>query len=140
MELEIRHDCKDVDWGVVSSMLQSVGMAFYAPEKHKRAFEASHTTVFIYSDDNLVGFGRAISDGEYQAAVYDCAVTAECQGHGVGSIIVREILKRVSNCNVILYASPGKENFYQKHEFRRMKTGMARFVNEEAMADKGFTE
>jgi hypothetical protein len=37
-------------------------------------------------------------------------------------------------CNVILYASPGKEDFYRKLGLRRMKTGMARFQNPGAMA------
>lgn len=138
MELKVVHDCKNVDWEKVSSILQSVGMAFFEPEKHKRAFEASHTSVFIYDEEELVGFGRAISDGEYQAAIYDCAVVTECQGHGVGSIIMREILKRIPECNVILYAAPGKEGFYQKYDFRRMKTGMARFVSADIMKEKGF--
>jgi len=30
----------------------------------------------------LAGFGRAISDGVYQAAVYDCAVVEEHQAKG----------------------------------------------------------
>ncbi|WP_320174446.1 GNAT family N-acetyltransferase [Maridesulfovibrio sp.] len=140
MELEIVYDCKNVDWNDVVEMLKSVGMAFHSPEKHRRAFEASHTTVFIYSEKQLVGFGRAISDGEYQAAVYDCAVSSACQGQGIGSLIMREILKQLPDCNVILYAAPGKEGFYQKHEFRKMKTGMALFVDQMAAINKGFTE
>ncbi len=50
------------------------------------------------------------------------------------------ILHHVSHCNVILYASPGKEGFYEKHGFRKMKTGMARFTKSEAMREGGFTE
>lgn len=50
------------------------------------------------------------------------------------------ILDRLPTCNVILYASPGKEGFYEKHGFRRMKTGMALFKNSASMKDKGFTE
>lgn len=140
MEFEIRHDCKDVDWQEVSETLKSVGMASYEPEKHRRAFEASHSCVFIYSGGQMVGFGRTISDGEYQAAVYDCAVKAEYQGHRLGSRIMSELMKQVPGCNVILYASPGKEGFYEKQGFRKMKTGMASFVNKEAMIEKGFTE
>jgi len=39
-----------------------------------------------------------------------------------------------------LYAAPGKERFYEKLGFRRMKTGMALFLNRERMQMKGFTE
>lgn len=55
-------------------------MAYHELEVHKRAFEASHTNVFIYEESQLVGFGRAISDGEYQGAIYDVAVLPEAQG------------------------------------------------------------
>ena len=43
-----------------------------------------------------------------------------------------------ASCHVILYASPGKEPFYEKSHFRRLKTGMALFVNAERMQEKGF--
>ena len=72
MEFDLKQDCTGVDWKVVSDTLKRVGMAYYEPDLHKKAFEASHTTVFIYHDDRLIGFGRAISDGFYQAAIYDC--------------------------------------------------------------------
>ena len=140
MEIDVKQDCAGVDWKKVSETLKSVGMAYHEPEMHRTAFEASHTTVFIYHVDRLIGFGRAISDGAYQAAVYDCAVLPEYQGRGIGKIIMDHILSRVSHCNVILYASPGKEGFYQKQGFRKMKTGMAYFKKSEAMRKSGFTE
>ena len=105
-----------------------------------KAFEASHTTVFAYQGDRLIGFGRAISDGICQAAVYDCAVLPEFQGKGIGKSIVKNILSRLTHCNIILYASPGKEGFYQKLGFRKMKIGMAHFIRRQAMMERGFTE
>ncbi len=41
---------------------------------------------------------------------------------------------------ILLYASTGKEQFYKKERFKKMKTGMALFVNAENMKDKGFTK
>ena len=115
-------------------------MAYYEPDTHKRAFEASHTTVFVYQGDRLVGFGRAISDGAYQAAVYDVAVVPEIQGHGMGTTIMRNIQTRLPQCNFILYAAPGKEDFYRKLGWRKMKTGMALFTDAEQKSRTGFTE
>jgi len=138
--LTTRYGCAGVDWREVADTLERVGMAHFAPESHQRAFAASHTTVFIHEGERLAGFGRAISDGVYQAALYDIAVVPEMQGRGVGRIIVEGLLARLPGCNVILYASPGKEGFYRKLGFRLMKTGMAAFVKAEAMAAKGFTE
>ena len=140
MEIDVRQDCNGVNWKTVSEILKRVGMAYYDPKVHQKAFEASHTTVFIYLGDQLIGFGRAISDGAYQAAVYDCAVLPGHQGKGIGRTILEHILSQVSHCNVILYASPGKEGFYLKQGFRKMKTGMANFKNAAAMRQSGFTE
>jgi GNAT superfamily N-acetyltransferase len=140
VEVDIRFTCPGVDWKTVSETLKRVGMSYHEPDVHRRAFEASHTTVFAYHDGRLIGFGRAISDGAYQAAVYDVAVVPEFQKRGIGKTIMTEILARVSPCNVILYASPGKEGFYEPFGLRKMKTGMALFQNAAAMAEKGFTE
>jgi ribosomal protein S18 acetylase RimI-like enzyme len=144
MEIDIVYDCSGTDWKVVSETLKRVGMAYEEPDVHKRAFEASHTVVFVYLADRrvgrMIGFGRAISDGAYQAAVYDVAVVPEFQKMGIGGIIMEKILERLSGCNVILYAAPGKEDFYRKLGLRKMKTGMALFRNPEKMAERGFTE
>ena len=139
MELEISHDCSRVDWQEVADILRGVGMAFHSPEVHRQAFLNSFAAVFIYTPDRqLAGFGRAISDGMYQAAVYDVAVRPELQKQGIGAMIMRNLLAPLSGCNVILYASPGKEGFYESLGLRRMKTGMALFISPERMAERGF--
>lgn len=140
MEIDIVYDCSKTDWKVVTETLKNVGMAYEEPEVHKKAFEASHTTVFVFNASRLIGFGRAISDGAYQAAVYDVAVVPEFQGRGIGTIIMQKILERLSGCNVILYAARGKEEFYRKLGMRKMKTGMALFKNPERMQERGFTD
>lgn len=140
MNIRIQYDCANIDWDHVSETLKKVGMAYFEGEVHKRAFENSHAVAFIFDADILIGFGRAISDGTYQAAIYDVAIAPEYQGKGIGRIIVESIIKRLPQCNFILYASPGKEAFYEKLNFRKMKTGMALFLNAEKMQAKGFTE
>ncbi len=140
MDFEIKTTCSGIDWQAVADTLKSVGMAYAESESHQKAFEASHSTVFVYDGDRLVGFGRALSDGVNQAAVYDCAVRPEFQGQGIGRMIIEHILAEVAGCNVILYASPGKEGFYETLGFRKMKTGMAKFVRDAEMIERGFTE
>ena len=140
MKVELKFDCTGVDWTFVSETLKRVGMAARAPELHRTAFMASAVVVFAYADGQPIGFGRAISDGAYQAAVYEMAVLPEFQKHGVGAQILNAILERLPGCNVILYASPGKEDFYRKLGFRLMKTGMARFQQPDIMKNIGFTE
>ena len=139
MKIETKYDCENINWEKVSEILKSVGMAHHSAEQHRKAFEASFCTIFLYDKDRLIGFGRAISDGAYQAAIYDCAVVEEYQGLGLGKNIMNEILSKLPKCNIILYASPGKEGFYEKHGFKKMKTGMARFINRDHMTKRGFT-
>jgi len=138
MHLKITTDCAEVDWQTIADSLKKVGMAYHEPEVHRRAFEASHTTVFVYESSVLLGFGRALSDGEYQGAIYDVAVLPEAQGKGIGKIIIETILEKLPHCNLILYATPGMEGFYKKLGFGLMKTGMAVFTNPLAM--ERFTE
>jgi len=109
-------------------------------EVHRKTFTASASVVFVYDDQKLIGFGRAISDGLIQAAIYDVAVTPAFQGKGIGKQIIERIVASLPGCNFILYASPGKEPFYEKLKFRRMKTGMALFVKSEIMIYRGFTK
>ena len=138
MDIEVRLDCSNVDWETVSNTLKDVEMGHYEPNVHKKAFKNSYVTVFVYHDNRMIGFGRAISDGEYQGAIYDVAVFPEAQGKGIGKVIIQTILDQLTNCNIILYATPGMEGFYKKLGFRFMKTGMAVFTTPQAM--EKFTE
>ncbi|MBN1065051.1 GNAT family N-acetyltransferase [Clostridium botulinum] len=140
MNIKIQYNCFNINWNEVSNILKELGMAYFEGKVHKKAFENSHTVVFAFDDDKLIGFGRAISDGAYQAAIYDVAVLSEYQGKKIGVTIIDNILKAIPKCNFILYASPGKEIFYEKQNFKKMKTGMALFVNSEEMKMRGFTE
>lgn len=139
MEMKLLRDVSGVDWQAVADTLREAGMAWHDPEVHRRAFENSHTALFAYQGGRLIGFGRAISDGAYQAAVYDVAVIPECRGRGVGTAILRRIQERLPSCNILLYAAPGREGFYERLGFRRLQTGMALFRNAEAMQAKGIT-
>ncbi len=140
MELIIQKNCTDIDWELVPKILELVGMGFHEPSAHRKAFENSTSVIFVLDGTKLIGFGRAISDNAYQAAIYDVAVIPEYQGKGIGKLIVNNLAQSLPGFNFILFASPGKEKFYEKLNFRRLKTGMGLFVNEERMIKKGIIE
>jgi predicted N-acetyltransferase YhbS len=140
MDLLIQDTCSQIDWIAVRDAMIAVGFANRNPRDIQKAFQHSHGVVFVFHDGKLVGFGRVISDGVYQAALYDVIVLPEYQNQHIGSILVTLLLKKVAHCNVILYATPGKEGFYAKQGFRKMKTGMAHFLNPERMESRGLIE
>ena len=141
MHIDIRTDSNTVDWRQVAATLKEVGMGHHAPAVHEQAFAASHTTVFAWQGEAMIGFGRALSDGVCHAALYDVAVRPQFQGRGIGTRIVAAILAGLPpTCTVILFASPGKEPFYRTLGLRRMLTGMARFHDAETMAARGCTD
>lgn len=130
----------NINWSEIPALLEKVGMAHTDIDTHRISFENSHSSIFIFDNDELIGFGRMISDGVRQSAIYDVAIDPNYQGKGLGASIIEQLMTKTPDCNFILYASPGKEGFYKKLGFRRMKTGMALFKNKERMIDGGFIE
>ena len=140
MSLQFKFECTGIDWDRIPEILKSVGMSYHDADIHRKTFSNSASVVFVFVDDQLIGFGRAISDGFIQAAIYDVAVLPGYQGQNIGRQIIESIIGSLPGCNFILYAAPGKELFYEKLNFRRMKTAMALFVKQEIMSNRGFTE
>lgn len=138
MNIKIQTNCLNINWYEVRNILKTVGMSYVDSDIHKKSFENSYTVVFIFDNENLIGFGRAISDGVRQSAIYDVATLPEYQGKGIGGLIIETIIKNTPTCNFILYASPGKEGFYESLGFRRLKTGMGLFIDMEGMKSKNF--
>lgn len=137
MDLRIQDSGADVNWALVRDALKAASMGYYEPERHQSAFGNSFAVVFVFLGERMIGFGRAISDGACQAAIYDMVVIPEFQRKGVGTIIMNRLLEKTAGCNLILYANPGKEGFYSTLGFRLLKTGMAKYLNPQKMAEKG---
>ncbi|NMA70048.1 MAG: GNAT family N-acetyltransferase [Desulfitobacterium sp.] len=138
MNIRYQFDCTNIDWNEIPQIFIKSDMKHYQPTVHKTAFENSYSVVFAFDQDKLIGFGRAICDGAYEAALYDVVILPEYQGRGIGSTIVKHILNSLPTCNVILFSSIGKEGFYKKLGFEKMNTGMAKFANPQRMRQRGY--
>jgi GNAT superfamily N-acetyltransferase len=134
-------DClREVNWEEASTVfeLAPLGRQKRDPEKLKRAFEASYAVIVVHDSGKLVGMGRALCDGEYQAAIYDMVVLPEYQGKGIGKEIISRICEKLPVENIILYSVPGREGFYMKCGFRRMRTAMAKLNPSMSGRDSGY--
>lgn len=133
MKIDIRYGTAGVDWNKVVQIFEKAPLGTREPNKLRRACENSYLVICAYEQAKLIGFGRAISDGEYQAAVYDIVVLPEYQRSGVGRLIMKSIIDKLPVSSIILFAVPGKEGFYEKLDFKRLKTGMGKFENYDIM-------
>lgn len=133
MNFDIQLTCDGIEWDKVSNLIKRAGLSVHPPEQTQKAFKNSYATVFVFDNHNLIGTGRAISDGVYQSAIYDIAVLPEYQKRGVGTVIIKELLQKLSSTNIIFYANPSAAGFYDKLGFRKLLTGGAKFIDEERM-------
>jgi ribosomal protein S18 acetylase RimI-like enzyme len=80
--------------------------------------------VGAFAGDEMVGMGRAISDGVSDAYIQDVTVLAEYRGLGLGARIMDEIidfLRRRRIGWIGLIAEPGTLAFYQRRGFAAME-------------------
>jgi citrate lyase synthetase len=94
---------------------------------------------FVRENGKLVAAGRALADGVDCSYICDIAVMPSHQGTGLGKAVVQRLvdLSR-GHKKIILYAVPGKEPFYRKFGFLRMKTAMAIFDNQQQQLERGY--
>lgn len=130
------------DWEALSALFEaSPPMGNKRPVDLKIAFGNSMFRCFVHDGATLVGVGRALADGVYTCYIGDVAVHPDYRGLGLGKQIVGELLRRSEgHKKVILYAVPGAEGFYRKFGFRRMRTAMALFENQDVAMERGYLD
>ena len=140
MNLVTRYTLDGIDWPELALLYQRAPLGTRDPVQLKRAYEMSYRACFVFDGQQLVGAARVLSDGEYSAVLYNVAVLPEYQGQGVGAHLITTLLEEVRVGSTMLFAVPGKEGFYEKLGFVKLKTGMGRFDNAEQRRMRGFIE
>jgi GNAT superfamily N-acetyltransferase len=141
MTLDWRHSLEGIDWEELSRLYQAAPLGNKQPEGLKLVFSNSMFKCFAYDDSRLVGVGRAMADGLDCSYICDVAVHPSHQGTGLGKQIVSRLVDlSKGHRKIILYAVAGKEPFYEKLGFRRMKTAMAIFENQSQAFERGLIE
>jgi len=105
----------------------------------QKVFSNSMFKCFVYENARLVAAGRALADGADCSYICDIAVLPTYQGTGLGKQVVSHLVERSrGHKKIILYAVPGKEPFYKKFGFLRMRTAMAIFENQQKHLERGY--
>jgi len=138
-ELAWRDGVEGVDWNELSALYRAAPLGDKKPSLLRTAFTHSMFRCFALEDGRLVGAGRALADGVDCSYICDIAVLPSHQGRGLGKEIVARLVERSrGHKKIILYAVPGKEDFYRRLGFRRMKTAMAIFADPDRALAQGY--
>lgn len=130
MKISFSHSIENVEWSRMKEIYRSVGWKNHDEEKIKKIFQTSSVVAIAYDENKITGFGRALSDGVFNAAIYDVVIDKDYQNKGIGQQIIENLLAQLKDISCIhLVSTAGNEEFYKKAGFRKMKTGMARYLN-----------
>jgi len=141
MTIEMQYDLKAVCWEKLADLFEKAPLGKRDPHRLRKVFENSRYCCFLYDRNKIIGAARALSDGYDCAVICDVVVLPEYQNQHSGSRMIRYLLQHVADHNkVILYAAPGKEEFYQRFSFRRMTTAMAVFKDRKKAEKMGIIE
>ncbi|WP_341914423.1 GNAT family N-acetyltransferase [Polaromonas sp. YR568] len=141
MSLAWTHLIDKVDWNELSALYLAAPLGNKKPADLKTVFTNSMFRCFVHENGKLVGVGRALADGVDCAYICDVAVMPSHQGTGLGQQIVGKLVSLSrGHRKIILYAVPGKEGFYRKLGFRRMRTAMAIFENQALAMERGYLD
>ena len=141
MALQWNDTLDGVDWEELSALYRVAPLGDKPAASLKTVFANSRFRCFVRDGGRMIGVGRALADGVDTSYVCDVAVLPEYQNTGLG----KQIVARLVECSrghkkIILYAVPGKEPFYRKFGFRRMKTAMAIFEDPALAQARGYIE
>ncbi len=58
-------------------MLKEVGISYHAAEVHQRAFDNSHTVVFVFCEEQLIGFWKSSFGWRIPSGDIRCGCSSE---------------------------------------------------------------
>ena len=82
----------------------------------------SDVIVSLWSNNKIVGFGRALSDGIYRSVLWDIVIDQHHQGRGYGKLIVNSLLdsKNIKESEKVYLMSSNQRDFYCQIGFKEV--------------------
>ena len=102
--------------------------AFWAQDREikdlRKSLSNSDVIVSIWFNNEIVGFGRALSDGVYRGVLWDIIIDKNHQGLGYGKIIVKTLLdsKKIKETQKIYLMTTNKKLFYSQVDFKEVSS------------------
>ena len=100
--------------------------AFWAKSRKindlQKSLSNSDVIVSLWVGDEIVGFGRALTDGIYRGVLWDIVIDQNHQGKGFGTLIVQNLLssKKIKNTKKLYLMTTNKKLFYSQFDFKEV--------------------
>ena len=90
----------------------------------KKCLANSDVIVSLWVGGEIVGFGRALTDGIYRGVLWDIVIDQNYQGKGFGKLIVKSLLstKKMKNTKKLYLMTTNKKLFYSQLDFKEVTT------------------
>ena len=88
----------------------------------KKCLANSDVVISLWVGEEIVGFGRALTDGIYCGVLWDIVIDQNHQGNGYGSLIVKNLLssKKIKNTKKLYLMTTNKKLFYSQLDFKEV--------------------
>ena len=86
----------------------------------KKCLANSDVIVSLWFGNEIVGFGRALTDGIYRGVLWDIVIDQNHQGKGFGTLIIKNLLssKKIKKTKKIYLMTTNKKLFYSQFNFK----------------------
>ena len=90
----------------------------------KKCLANSDVIVSLWVGNEIVGFGRALTDGIYRGVLWDIVIDQNYQGKGFGTLIVKKLLssKKIKNTEKLYLMTTNKKLFYSQFDFKEVNS------------------
>ena len=103
------------------------------PETIRKIINGSHCFFMAKKNSEIIGMGRAISDGISDAYIQDVTVKKKYRNKKIGANIINEIILSLKSDNIGwigLVAEKGTEKFYTSIGFKKMDNSVPMLIQQ----------
>ena len=88
----------------------------------KNCLANSDVIISLWSNNKILGFGRALTDGTYRSVLWDIVIDHNYQGKGYGKLIVNSLLKsnKIKQSEKIYLMTTNQKDFYYQLDFEEV--------------------
>ena len=88
----------------------------------RKCLANSDVIVSLWVGNEIVGFGRALTDGIYRGVLWDIVIDKNHQSKGFGTLILKNLLssKKIKNTKKLYLMTTDKKRFYSQFNFKEV--------------------